>query len=333
MLQCKDNEIIYVVCPAEYKTGGTELLHQLVHILNKNGLNAYITYFDIKSDKNPVNDAFTKYVSRYKLLDEIEDNENNIIVLPEIKSNLIGKFKKARTAIWWLSVDNYLKTYSAKYAYKLIGFKGVLWYVKNLHWRYRIEKINKLVKYNLVQSYYAKDFLEKNKFDNIMYLSDYIGDIYLEQQYSLDKNRNNVVLYNPKKGMEFTKKLIEHSPQLKWVPIINMTNEEVVNLLKTSKVYIDFGNHPGKDRFPREAAYCGCCVITGKSGSANYFEDVKIYDSYKYDECDSNIPLIINTINKCFEKYEECQKDFDLYREMIKSEKKQFEEDARNIFL
>ena len=333
MLKCTKNETIYVVCPAEYKTGGTELLHQLVHTLNENELNAYITYFNIKADKNPINNAFKKYVSTYKSLDSIVDNEENVIVLPEIKANLAKKFKKSRTAIWWLSVDNYLKTYNAKYAFELIGVKGVLWYIKNIQWRYRIEKINNLVKYNLVQSHYAKDFLEKNKFNNIIYLSDYIGDIYLEQQHSMDTKRNNVVLYNPKKGIEFTKKLMYNSPHIEWIPIINMTNEEVANLLKTSKVYIDFGNHPGKDRFPREAAYCGCCVITGKSGSAKYFEDVKINDSYKYDDCDSNIPYIINTIEECFENFEQCQKDFNQYRQMIKGEKKRFEEDVKNIFL
>ena len=118
-----------------------------------------------------------------------------------------------------------------------------------------------------------------------------------------------------------------------WVPIVNMTNEEVVDLLKTSKVYIDFGNHPGKDRFPREAAYCGCCNITGKTGSANYFEDVKIKDSYKFDDLEKSIPSIIRTIESCLEDFEKHQKEFDVYRSMIKDEKSSFEKDVRKIFL
>ena len=110
------------------------------------------------------------------------------------------------------------------------------------------------------------------------------------------------MLYNPKKGIEFTRQLIEAAPDLNWVPLENMSNEEVRGKLKTSKVYIDFGDHPGKDRFPREAAISGCCVITGKRGSAAY-DDVPIPE------------------------------DFDGYRSTIKAEKNKFIEDVRSIFM
>lgn len=92
MLNCIGKEKIYVICPAEYKTGGTELLHQLVYTLNKNGLKAYITYFNINRDKEPINESFKKYVSIYKSLDDIIDSKNNIIVLPEIKVDLLKQF-------------------------------------------------------------------------------------------------------------------------------------------------------------------------------------------------------------------------------------------------
>ena len=39
-----NSKTIYVVCPAYFKTGGTELLHQLVYELNNLGKNAIITY-------------------------------------------------------------------------------------------------------------------------------------------------------------------------------------------------------------------------------------------------------------------------------------------------
>ena len=62
--------------------------------------------------------------------------------------------------------------------------------------------------YHLYQSYYAKYFLEKNNIYNKAYLSDYINDIFLEQ--SIDYcGKQNIVLYNPRKGMEFTKKLLK----------------------------------------------------------------------------------------------------------------------------
>lgn len=37
MLKLNNNSIVYVACPAKTKTGGPELLHQLVYKLNKLG--------------------------------------------------------------------------------------------------------------------------------------------------------------------------------------------------------------------------------------------------------------------------------------------------------
>ena len=126
---------------------------------------------------------------------------------------------------------------------------------------------------------------------------------------------------------------MESSQELKWTPIENMTSDEVADLCKKSKVYIDFGNHPGKDRFPREAAISGCCVITGNKGSAKYKEDVRIDNNYKFDDIEKNIPKIINEIKKCLEHYEIETLKFEDYRRYIESEEKIFEKDIVGIFV
>jgi hypothetical protein len=112
-----------------------------------------------------------------------------------------------------------------------------------------------------------------------------------------------------------------------------MPREEVIKLLQKAKVYIDFGHHPGKDRLPREAAILGCCVITGKRGSAKFFEDVPIPDEYKFEDKEESIPEIIDKIKDCFENYEERYKDFEYYRQFIKNEPQKFIEDLRKIFV
>lgn len=76
-----------------------------------------------------------------------------------------------------------------------------------------------------------------------------------------------------------------------------MTNEMVVETLQRVKFYIDFGNHPGKDRIPRGVAIWECCIITGKRGSAKYFEDVFISAEFKFDDIEINIPKIVSKIN------------------------------------
>lgn len=337
MFKCTGTEKIYVVSPAYNKTGGLELLHQLVHILNQKKLNAYITYLDIdrKRKDSPINEAYEKYVKEYKSLSEVEDSKSNIIILPELSINIVNRFKNAMVAVWWLSVDNYLKAYTVKKAYELIGIKGVLWYLKNRKWRYRISKIKNVIKFNLAQSYYAIDFLKANGFSNIAYLSDYINmDYFTEDTHDvLDRTREDVVLYNPKKGLKFTKYLMSLGPEIVWKPLINMTNLQVKEALLNSKVYIDFGNHPGKDRFPREAAICGCCIITGKKGSAGYYDDIPIPSEYKFDDYAENSEKVIAKIHDCFLNFRYNQMNFAVYRERISDEYRKFEEDVEHIFL
>jgi len=135
-----------------------------------------------------------------------------------------------------------------------------------------------------------------------------------------------------KKSFSFTRKIIKHASEIKFVPITNMTRQEVIETLQKTKVYIDFGNYPGKDRLPREAAILGCCVITGKREAAKYFRDVSIPEEYKFEDKEENIPLIVEKIKNCFENYERHYKNFENYRNIIKGEPEKFIKDLKNIF-
>ena len=121
--------------------------------------------------------------------------------------------------------------------------------------------------------------------------------------------------------------------EIKWIPLINLTNYQVRELLMTSKVYVDFGNHPGKDRFPREAAICGCCVITGKRGSAKFERDVLIEEKYKFVDSKESGKDIIKCIKNCFNNFENSQEEFVSYRKMISQEQQQFENDVKRLFV
>ena len=112
-----------------------------------------------------------------------------------------------------------------------------------------------------------------------------------------------------------------------------MNTTEMKNTMLTSKVYIDFGNHPGKDRIPREAALCGCCVITGMRGSAANKVDVLIPNKYKIKDDDSNLKQIEKVIRECVSNYNNHMHDFDAYREKILGEEDEFLNDINNIFL
>ena len=189
--------------------------------------------------------------------------------------------------------------------------------------RYSLKNLreNKRIIYNCYQSMYASDFLARNGFSNCVRLSDYINDDYKFDD-SLINNKKDVVIYNPKKGYEFTKKLVKRAPDIRWIPIQNMTREQVKALMIDSKIYIDFGFHPGKDRMPREAAMCGCCLITGKQGAAGYKDDLFIDENkYKFTQKNRDIKRIINTIHSVMKNYEIEIQNFSEYRYLIKQEK------------
>ncbi len=119
--------------------------------------------------------------------------------------------------------------------------------------------------------------------------------------------------------------------EIDFVPIMNMTNAEVKDLLLHSRVYIDFGEHPGKDRIPREAAIMGLCVITGKRGAAANDQDVFIPDSFKFDEKEADLDIITDRIRFCLDNYDEAIADLADYRTRITSEKALFSAEVREL--
>lgn len=313
--------MVYVLCPARIKSGGEELLHQLVYRILSMGGNAAIAYYNC-DDRPDCNPAFVKYVAGHMCHEEdIEDVPGNAVVIPEIGFTYIGKYKNALTMHWWLSVDNFFKAADAFGIKRDAALQQVM--EADMH---------------LCQSYYAVDFLHKENVpeEKIKYLSDYINSLYIENALNTETStvRMNRLLYNPAKGYEFTKKILGALPKdIEAKAIENMTNDEVMQLMKSSKVYIDFGEHPGKDRIPREAALCGLIVITGRRGAAAFSKDVSIPDIYRIDETVAKIEDIVSVIKTSVDEYDLKIRDFDAYRERIMAEEKVFEEDVFRLFL
>ncbi|GAA3948305.1 hypothetical protein GCM10022209_51420 [Chitinophaga oryziterrae] len=328
MIVVHKNTKIYAMCPAATFTGGPELLHQLVNKMTLAGYEAYMVYSG--DAENPVHPNFVIYNNKYTT--EIEDNPENILIVPEIYITKVGHLTQIRKCVWWLSIDNFFKpyfTYPAFWMFKMLKQIGLEGMCKELIFKL---KVSDKFQYHIVQSYYAKMFLKQHKIESEP-LYDYLSAAFLQNSTGIDLSaKKPQVLYNPKKGFEFTAKLIEQGKDINWIPLEGMKPAEVVALLKESMVYIDFGTHPGRDRFPREAAILQCCVITGKRGSANYYEDVPITDQYKIEDKVSNIPHIINTIRACMSDFHTHIQAFESYRQMILSAEKMYMESFNRIF-
>lgn len=323
---------IYVFSPSNAPTGGVELLHQLVDYLRKRNKDAYIYYYD-----NPqlgVLAAYTKY--EVAVAEHVDDVEGNVAVLPEICFHLSKNYLHAQVVLWWLSVDNYYRNekkhiplseifcYSKGYAleelwHRTAGLFRFKWSFRNdFSIKFAVEK-----EYiHAYQSEYARLFLSARNVKNLYPLKDYINTELIADSISCE--RNPVVLYNPKKGLRFTRRLMKAAPDLTFVPLQNLSRTELQQLFVSSKLYIDFGNHPGMDRIPREAAVNGCCVITGRRGAAANDVDIPIGCWYKISEKDTPVQEIVERMKDVLADYEGHIKNFETYRQRILKEKDDF---------
>lgn len=309
-----------VLCPGNSVTGGPELLHQLVDSLNNKGMDASIIYYPLSKDYK-VPKAYSHYnvkVTKYK------DNDftHCEVIIPEISTGYTRYFKNSKKHIWWMSVDNYFK-------YLPKDFKSI---IKNII-LYKISpiKVSKLHDCNhLAQSEYARTFLLDNNFNSLM-LSDYLNQEHLNKVVNI-KNKENIICYNPKKGVEVSTALIKKFTEYQFIAIQNMTSKQVSELLDRSKIYIDFGHHPGKDRLPREAAMADCVVITGVKGSAANSVDIPVPDKYKINEEGEDYLVKIGCVfDFVMNSFDSALLDFKYYKESIKSEKVAFHNQVEEL--
>jgi hypothetical protein len=117
------------------------------------------------------------------------------------------------------------------------------------------------------------------------------------------------------------------------IKLIGYNDKQLINIFRKTKIYMDFGYHPGKDRMPREAVLFDNCIITNQKGSALNNLDIPIKNRYKFKEVQSNIPEIKKLIKKILNEYKNEIKNFKTYQKIVLREKFKFEKDLRNIFV
>jgi hypothetical protein len=291
---------IYILTPPGVVTGGPEAIYQLCDSINSLGGNCFILFK--YEHLNPFPEEYHHYnINQCYYSDDINKSDN-LIIVPEIWTGSLYEdgYNNMSKAIWWLSVDN---CYDRDY----------------------IQLTDDVL--HLYQSEYAKSFLSGRGLVNIFPLFDYINDDFLLTE-NFDKK--NIICYSTKGEVE-AKQIMEYLPEYDFVMLKDMTRLDVINKLKDSKVYIDFGNHPGKDRMPRESAVFGNCLITNRRGSANFKEDIQIPDSYKLSEFD--LVQISELIRDCIDNYVIRNLDFFDYRNIIKGQKDEFFDQVKKLFI
>ena len=299
---------IKIACPYNVVTGGIEVLHQVSAELNKyDDVTAEIWYM-CAPDKTEIPDDYHVYGNTVNNTLE----ENDILLFPEIWAHCTNEpaFQGHRMLVYWESVDNYFSHTPIDQWFKFGA--GTL---------------------HISQAEYSNRFLADVLHvpeDDVIEIIDYVNDEFLD--CDLTEKRNPVILYNPTKGKEYTEKIIALASGVTFKPIQGMNRAQILNLMKHSMVWIDFGFFPGKDRLPREAGACGMCLITGKRGSAKYHKDMGSPDDYKIDNANyADIGKIVDLINDLLNNFNERQKLFSDYRKGLKQERAQFKEGIKNL--
>lgn len=302
---------IYIVSSENRISGGPELAHQLCSAINiLTDVHAYMCYVSLDYPYSIVKastpEPYMLYTTKSCFDLETIDRPENVIVFPEGLTYSMSHIKKAKKVLWWMSVDNYIESTKES----------------------NINYINEEVFFHLCQSYYALNYVKKT-IPNVkgMYLSDYINEEHGKFIYPAQL-REDIALYNPAKGYNELKPLIDKVKWIRWIPLVNLDVPHMVLLMEAGKIYIDFGNHPGKDRIPREAAANGCCVITNKKGSAAYEYDVPIPERYKFDNPSESLNDIEALMVDICNNFQFHQNIFSSYRKFISGEKERFNTDV-----
>lgn len=327
MISFKNYQNIIIFCPPKKATGGPEALHQLADKLQQIGVkNVFMHYLPNRKNAKPKN----YNVYKTKEINNIEDNPENILIIPESMTFLVKKFPESQKIIWWLSVDFY--KILMDYRIRKQSFFTKLFYNQKDR-EYYFEPFPNV--FYWAQSFRSGVYIREHKVPEtqIDYVCDYINPIFLKNREIKKDLTDKKILYNPKKGKKEISLLIQNSPELEWIPIQNMNADQIKKIMSESLLYVDFGENPGRDKMLRESVSQDCCIVSGKNGSSAYYEDLMISEEYKFDFSEDKIPEIITKIKAVLENYPDHISHFLAYKNIVLNEETTFEEKLKEIFL
>lgn len=259
-------------------TGGPEAIHQLSDALIAAGVDCSIIYygqtrvdmdtrgFHTSGETPEVMRAYAHY--RSKAPARIPWDDESLLILPETMALISSRFTRGRIAIWWLSVDNALRT-APRLADPAVSR----------------EFFSRSDLTHLYQSAYARDVLRNEGAANIAELRDYTSPLFTDTVPSGPPPRAGCV-YNATKGGTIGQAFFEANPDLDGMLLAGFTKPELRDIFSTRQLYIDFGHLPGQDRMPREAAACGALSFVHRRGAGAYHDDFPLDDLFKFDLAD-----------------------------------------------
>jgi hypothetical protein len=327
---------IHVLYERGDRTGGPEALHQLVHTLRSLGQDAYLTPLPRTERLERVKE-YAHYDAPERAF---EDAPGNALVGAETQLLKLRAARQATPVCWWLSIDYaplfyaqreslYRHSYTPVERLKRIARVG-------LTAAHRLTVHGDLGRrlLHLAQSHYAWNFV----YDHLDVVPSLVSDFTPSDQ--LDglprrplADRGRTVAYNPKKGGWVVDELRRRGAPYDFVPLQNMTREEVLRTLCETAVYMDAGHHPGKDRMPREAALAGAVTLVARRGAGANSQDVPIPWEHKIDmtgDVPANAAARLDEVFSDLVEHKDRQAG---YEPVIRAERARFEREVAAFFV
>jgi predicted nucleotidyltransferase len=182
------------------------------------------------------------------------------------------------------------------------------------------------------QSEYARQFLKINGVadEKIFTVTDFLDNIFFEVLPLKNSAKKNLIAYRQIKGSDFTDIVKELASGVEWQAVEDLTPAVAQKLFLDAKIYVDFGEHPAKEKLVREAAISNCVVITSKHGAAANDIDINISAEFKFEETIKDAVKAADKIQSVLQDFEvelSKQKNF---RERILREKYFFVEQIKS---
>jgi hypothetical protein len=237
--------------------------------------------------------------------------QSNLFVIPEIYLSWLPALGNSRTLVWWLSVD---------YAFRSLSE------VNSNYLRMATVR-------HAAQSAYAKAFLAALGLTDVAMLSDYTV-IHALEKGRLLSSRPLRAVYNA--GSKVIGDISRFAAQLAAAtgaevsPIRGLQRCQVYDAFATSRLFVDLGNFPGKDRMAREALLLGANVLIAASGSGAYEEDFPIPEQCRVSV--HNISEILGLAAQMLFEPAAFQDAFEPARQQIRAEESVFAAETVSVF-
>jgi len=342
--------VVYIAAPANAYTGGPTALFQVCNALRKRDINAIMAFYGEYHD-NPMHPNYLKYQCPWVRMNSINDNYMHAVIVPETAIDRVIQFTKVTKIIYWLAVDNFILSMLPPKILNFIAYiireyifdpyilyTIITGYEKAYYNSYLSRYVNALIKrekaiipradLHLVQSKYARDFLKRHgiKDNTILQVHEPIEEEFLSKAKNINHEKKvNAIAWNTRKAYPIAFKLVHilRRHGFSVYDLANVGKQNMINLLSKTKLFLDIGIHPGRDRPIREAIALDNIAIVNNHGGYYYFEDCMIPSEFKWDcyfDCKTDIKGYASIIDNYLENYDYYIKKFQNFKQYILEE-------------